>query len=506
MTDEPEQEERDEEWNRNPLPILYPGQDYRDGILYYTAPISREQWTKGTKAKPSTPYVEWGAEVVTTNPDRHFRYEPMTLKDLGFRAYPGFMADDHGWGGEWVEQWTNGHDTTTEPFDIWQRIRNIYTTYIDFGPNEMYYDILTFYVMATYMFKIFESFPYLHFEGTAESGKSQNLRILEVVGFNASLSASMTPADLFRSIGASPGLTLIDEYEVNPNDDKYRDLGELLRFGYKKGGTVKRQRPKPDGTYMRDSFPVYGPKAIASIKPLDPVTRSRVIEITMEPTTRTIPEFHANKAPYRALINDLHHFGLAHAPHVEQVYLRWTPERRQETAPGINNRAWEIAGPIVAMADYVGGDLMTEPLIEWFTNYFEAKKRGNDSQDAYRTLVITLPSVLHNKEAYEGGYYRGNDILSNYFDFSDDDKKKSRIRTRTILAWLAALGFKDTRPGRGGTQVRIEEEQLRHVFRQRGITPRDEDLQWLAGETDYAREATQAEPTAEQLGYFDTDD
>lgn len=488
MTDEQEQQPR------RITPTLYPGMDYKNGVLYYTAPYEHRYTQKGTKGAPDKLVVTWLSEVIATDPAVNWEYNNEVLTNHDFSIWDAHLTDKDLWSGPPVSAWLNGEDTSTEPLDIWQRVRNIWTTYIDFQSNEVYHDICTLWTMGTYLYKVFESYPYLKFEGTKESGKSQCMRILDVLAFNTMYGSAFTTATIFRTIGSTAGTILMDEFELKPGDPLYEDITGLLRFGYKKGGVVPRhKKDQRTNNEVLIKFPVYCPKAIASINALDEVTASRVIEVTMEPTLRTVPEFVANRSAHQALINDLHYFGLAHAPHVEALYQRWTPEAREVKAPGITNRAWEIAGPIIVMADYIGGESMTAPIIEWLTEFFDTRKKQEDSLSAHRTLVISLPHLMSEDAAYEGGYYLTKDILDNYLKFSDDNKKKTRLSPRVVNKWMNALGFKQTRTGRGGTQVRVDEEQLRHVFEQRQVTPRDEDLQWLSREVDYQtfRESTE---------------
>jgi len=463
--------------------MLEPGMDWKNGKFYMTIPRFRVVWTKQKKDDIEVPTTEYGAAVISSDKEEGmWTYDRENAYERGFAFPSTFMVNTEGWGSPAADRWLTDDDLNIEAFDLYQRVRRVYETHIQFA-DEMYNDLMSLYVIATYVYKLFEAFPYIHFGGTKASGKSQNLRILQVLGFNATLSAHMTPADMFRTIAGNPGLMCIDEAE-NFRSERGEALLELLRSGYKKGVTVSRQRQKPDGTFVPDKFNVYGPKALASIAPLDSTTASRSIKVAMEPALRSIPEFKVDPTPHRALIDDLHFFALANAVHINEVNNRWTLEHRQAKAPGLNNRAWELSGPLVVMADYIGSDMLVEPLIEWLTNYFEQEQKRDDTADNIRTLAVVLPTVLKDHGAFPGCYYSLKDILTTYREYAGEDVTE-KVTTKTIARYMDPIGFKDTKVAKGGKQVRIEEAALRHVFSTRRVTPKDEDVAWFHGTEDY---------------------
>ena len=147
----------------------------------------------------------------------------------------------------------------------------------------------------------------------------------------------MTAPDLYRGIAGDPGVICIDEQEKWIGE-RAEALKAILRSGYGEGMEVTRQRQREDGRWERDSFPVYCPKALASINPLDDTTQSRTIVVHMRPALRGIPEFDATRVErWAGLRDDLHLWGLANAADIHKPtstgpHPTWvTVSRRHQT-------------------------------------------------------------------------------------------------------------------------------------------------------------------------------
>jgi len=134
------------------------------------------------------------------------------------------------------------------------------------------------YGLLTWVSDKADAIPYLCFRGDYGVGKS---RALQVVGSicrrPAMISASPTPAVLFRLIDQWRPTVLIDEF--NRDWGAADDIVAILNAGYQRGATVLRcvgdeNEPRP--------FRCYGPKIIATRQPLkDDALESRLLVIRM---------------------------------------------------------------------------------------------------------------------------------------------------------------------------------------------------------------------------------
>ena len=339
--------------------------------------------------------------------------------------------------------------------------------------------------MGSYLYKVFESFPYLHFNGTKDSGKSQNLRILKTIGFNTHWSGEMTAADMYRHIAGNPGVICIDEAEIWKGE-RAEALRSILRGGYHRGMEISRQRQNPNGRWEQERFPIYSPKAIASINPLDDTTRSRTIVVRMRPALRVIPLFKHDPEKWSALRDDLHLWGLGYAADVYRTYEEWHV-KHEKVLPELNNRAWEISSALIALMDFVWGTDEARSLGVWLDEYFAQERKATDSTDITRLIALALPGYIRMAQAHEGWYYPVAGVLDHMREYLDEDAQKS-LSTRFVSRQLQPLGFIKQGIAKGGKTVQILEADLRKVFNERRIEPMIEDVAWLAGDKNYQTE------------------
>lgn len=482
--------------------ILNPGMDYRDKKLWLTFPGSRMVMKKKSKAKdaPEVPTMEVHTVCINSDGDS-FIYDEVELMRRGYRMPASFMVTEEGWSSDTPYEFVAGNTKPPDPFDLYMRIRNLYTKYIEFA-DEVMYDIITSWVMATYVYQVFDSFAYLHFNGTAQSGKSQNLRLLTALGFNAQWTTNMTASNLYRGIQSNPGIICIDETE-SFRDEKGQEVRTILRNGYKKGMDVKRMHSNSDGTYTQHSFNTYGPKAIASINAMDDTTTQRAIVMAMRPAYRDIPYFDQDDHDYAKLRDELYLFALDNAQQIREEWMRWNFEVDRGN---IRNRSWEVSGCFVTLAHYIHGDAGSKPIMEWLETYFEQQRRTQDANDLIRTLATALPSVLHLIPPHDDWWYALSDIRDKLLEITDEDVSE-KISTRSIQKWLHPLGIKNIRKAHGGKQVQLIEEDIRDIITDRRIEPMQEDVAWLAGtETYQTPEKLMTHAQEQSFTWGETDD
>ena len=475
--------------------ILNPGMDWKKDLLWLTYPGTRMVMKKKGKGKdaPEVPTMETHTLCLNSEGD-NFIYDETELLRRGFRAPAAFMVTEEGWTSDLPYEYAAGNTKPPEPFDLYMRIRSLYTKYIEFA-DEVMYDIITSWVMATYVYQVFDSFAYLHFNGTAQSGKSQNLRLLSAFGFNAQWTTNMSAANLYRGIQSNPGIICIDEAE-SFRDEKGQEIRTILRNGYKKGMDVKRMHVKADGTYVQHAFNTYGPKALASINAMDDTTSQRAIVMAMRPAYRDIPYFDQDDHDYGDLKDQLYLFGLANAGLVREEWMRWN---REVDRGEIINRAWEVSGCFVTLAHYIHGDAGSKPIMEWLTTYFEQQRAQQDANDLIRTLAVSLPGVMQTIPPRDDWWYPLSDIRDKLLSITDEDVS-DKITTRSIQRWLKPLGITAVRKAHGGKQIQLIEEEIRSIIADRRIEPMSEDVAWLAGNEDYQTEAKRA-PMAQTIAW-----
>jgi hypothetical protein len=166
---------------------------------------------------------------------------------------------------------------------LWNDVRRYIWEHIDLQEG---YDILTAWVLASWVPEKWRAVPYLFFYGSAGSGKTWALEILASIGFRPFLAASITVASLFRICDYYNLTLFLDETETYLMKDS-RDIMNLLNSGYRKGFKAVRTEDTKDGYKIR-SFNTFGFKALSGTKELIDTLRSRCIIFNMSEATRDI--------------------------------------------------------------------------------------------------------------------------------------------------------------------------------------------------------------------------
>lgn len=467
--------------------ILRPGMDFRNGVVYATIPT----YIRGTKtvgrgkAAKEQATREWGLAAVTSE-RRSWPFTPENVEKAGYGWAKNTMIPERArWSSESIREFIAGKDTEPNPAMLWKGIRNVYEQYIEFAA-EQYYDIMPIFVMGSYMFRLYRAIGYLHFNGTAASGKSQNLRILDALAFNTEWASSMSASALFRTVAGNPGVICIDEAE-GFEGERGEDLRRILNSGYLDGSTVKRVEKGPGDAFVVASFEAYAPKAIASINVLDNVIGSRCLIVAMRPAIRTIGEFDKDDPRWGAMRDRLYLWMMHHAAPVSELITEWNEELRYTRAPQLIGRAWQITQQYVTIADYIDrfdkGN-RCDRLIAFFNEYFSDLAKQQDASDRIRLVLRILPEVLRLNVASDGGFYSLktiHEVVSNYLE----EDQKEYYKTRGLGKHLEILGFKKRRAHKQGQQVWLDPNHIRQEFLQRRVEPQPEDEAWLRGEVEY---------------------
>lgn len=479
-------------------PVLRPGLDLHNGVVYMTVPAEGPREVKVGK-KTVEKIVEFTAGVTSNRDEFVFDYEG--LKELGFAMPVVAQRPESRWSPASIDAFLDGRAQMPDPAALYLALKEVYAEHIEFS-NELYEDVMALYVMSSYVFTIFESIGYIHFNGTAASGKSQNLRILKSLGFNTHWTGSMTSSTLFRTVAGDPGLVCVDEAE-DFSTEKGAELRTILNAGYKTGSVVKRSE-KEGETFVVKNYNTFGPKVIASIAPLDYVLGSRSIVMPMRPAIREIPEFHESDARWSKMRDQLYLFAMFHTEALAALAREWDTKRLTQ-APNLRHRQWEVGGCLVVLAAYVDptGEL-AKTIIVLLDEYFIEAQKKQDADDRMRLLLLSLPEVLRTKAPYDGDWYAIKDIHEVVCQLLDTDQI-DYYKTRHVSRNLDVLGFKTKRAHKNGSQIRLTAEAVRSTLLERRVTPTEEsDLAWLRGERDLETVITHLPSTPTAASVWDS--
>lgn len=471
----------------NPKPVLKPGMDYHNGVAYFTIPLWRNVLVP-SKKKDEEPRLEKQLQTYVITSDRMgIWYDKETLDAHGFMMDDQVVQEKESrWELSNARAFLEGEAESPTSETLYDSIRSIYTRYVEFA-DEMYHDIMTLFVMYTYVYRLWESTGYIHYNGTAASGKSRNLSILNTIAFNPIWASSMSPAALYRQLAGSPGTTCIDETE-GFEGERGEELRRVLNAGYKDGSKVRRAEKGANDRWVTQSYDVFGPKALASINPLEAVIASRCLIVSMRPAIRELPDFLASAPQWAEVRNNLYLWAMDNTKDIAALVTQWHDDsdtgKKARLCPKLIGRQWETTGQYIVLADYIGGEHFATKIIAFMNAYFAKQQEALDATDRLRTTLRCLPRVLATKGAHPGHLYSVKDIHEVVSSYMETDATEY-FKTKHVTKNLDVLGFKHKVRGSGGLRIELDEGAVRHEFAQRRVEPFDEDLDWLAGTVSY---------------------
>lgn len=136
---------------------------------------------------------------------------------------------------------------------------------------------LSLWIAATYLFEVFDAFPYLVI--TAKVKRAGKTRLKELIGFTCNVPFNVTGASaaaLFRSIKDNKPTILWDEAEELSKEGNSL-MRQFLNSGYRKGQSI----PRATGEGVTE-WPTYCPKAFVLIGDVFDTLRDRSIVVEMD--------------------------------------------------------------------------------------------------------------------------------------------------------------------------------------------------------------------------------
>ena len=237
----------------------------------------------------------------------------------------------------------------TDPLALFDDIETLFRRYIHLSDDRCYL-LLTIWSIGTYVFMLFQSYPYLNLEATSRAGKTRTMEVAAPVCFNSLMTASITSSALYRAVEADRSTIFIDEGDdFASRTSKNADLLKILNAGYKASGAVTRTDPRSGSAV---SSPAYCPKMIANIDGFNPTLRDRGIPLPLvraKEDGEAKDEFRTRdlESELAALRNGLHVFALTHHKAIGEIY-----KKQALPAKWFANREREMWSPIIALANF----------------------------------------------------------------------------------------------------------------------------------------------------------
>ena len=216
-----------------------------------------------------------------------------------------------------------------------------------------------------------ESTPRLAFlSPEPASGKTRALEITELLVPNPVIAVNVSPAYLFRKVGADEGATILyDEVDTifGPKARENEEIRGLLNAGHRKGAVAGRCVVRGNRIFTEE-IQAYSAVALAGLGWLPDTILSRSIVIRMR--RRHMDEV---VEPFRPRI---------HSPEGERIcglIAQWAAcasfNRWPEMPPQIQDRDADLWEPLLAIADAVGGEWAARARVAAVTLVTDSKER-----------------------------------------------------------------------------------------------------------------------------------
>ena len=158
--------------------------------------------------------------------------------------------------------------------------------YFDFGSDEFFEQLCTYYVLFSYLYDGFQTLPYIRALGDYGTGKSRLLRTMGKICYRPIYTtAGSSASSLFRTLDEFRGTLVLDEGDFN-NSDEASIIAKILNGGNEKGTPILRtEKDSSNSRWDVAAYDVYGPKIIGMRKDFgDRAITSRCLTKEMVPT------------------------------------------------------------------------------------------------------------------------------------------------------------------------------------------------------------------------------
>ena len=109
--------------------------------------------------------------------------------------------------------------TPVDPYQLLTKLIWVLETYIEFDDHRLYI-LNAIWIIGSYFYKRFGSFPYLFLNAVKRAGKTKLLTVLSLLSYNAIFSPNMSTASLFRLVQNNGCSLLLDETEDLDDPEK----------------------------------------------------------------------------------------------------------------------------------------------------------------------------------------------------------------------------------------------------------------------------------------------
>ena len=141
-------------------------------------------------------------------------------------------------------------------------IREFIHRYVDISP--LFEEIMSYYVLFTWVYDAFNELPYLRLRGDTGTGKTRFLLTAGALCYKPIYaSGASTVSPLFRILDSVRGTLIIDEGDFRFSDEK-AEIVKILNNGNARGFPVLRSESVNGREFSPRAYAVFGPKLVST--------------------------------------------------------------------------------------------------------------------------------------------------------------------------------------------------------------------------------------------------
>jgi len=231
--------------------------------------------------------------------------------------------------------------------ELYEKVRETIRKFVNFAWDERLYDLCSCWVIASYFYDVFSTFPFLYFYGPSGTGKTRANLTITLLARHGIIITDPTKSFIYRFAQALKPTLGIDESLIGP------EIWKIVRVCFKKGLKVPRMEGSGKEGFSLRFFDTYIPIVFsASSRPSEvggeEADESRAIFINMEKAPDPIGRDPEVKE-FQDLRDDLYLYRLLG---INEVLKTYQEIKSQDL--GLYGREKEVWLPVFTIAYLIG--------------------------------------------------------------------------------------------------------------------------------------------------------
>jgi hypothetical protein len=335
---------------------------------------------------------------------------------------------------------------------LFHEIEEIFKRYI-YHEDEQFYIFLSSYVIASYLYSIFNHFGYLFvYSDKPRRGKTRVLEVNQHLTYEARPPVNSPSPAAMRDLASIGGAVQLDTLERWPSKESFQALMEILDAGFRKGGyTTKMVMRRKD--WKREEVPVFAPYIMAGINKhsLSDTALDRSFTFEMQPKPfrilRTRYSENTCEKSCSPIRNQLYLWALQNAKKISELYESDEMEELMHSL-GLNDRATDIWRPLFTIANCLEleselNDLKTLAIeMHQAPELAEIKKQilvleVLEKYPGGNVEIVGTTTELEKHLSSNGMVFKNNELtnLLSEWGFEQRQSRKTRVLGQPRRAW-----------------------------------------------------------------------